>query len=425
MKLDRTVAPPLHAIDTLHINPLEQYSLSNGLQVHVLEMNQDEIVLLHLHINGGDLYENKKLAARFTARLLRDGTTKHTSQQIAEFFDSFGAEVSSYHSAESIVIGLQCLSEHFVSILPMLTEILTEAIFPSQELVLAKSQTNEWLKLQTEKTSYLAALQLRKMIYGEMHAYTDNLNTIDIEKLEDHDLRTHYQQYFSPNNSWLLLGGKIDQTIKDACESFLGNSAWKQSTIFPFKNTAILPSTEKKYRYEKKDAVQCSIRIGSKTIKRTHPDADLLIFTNTLLGGYFGSRLMSNLREDKGYTYGIHSSVSFNLDHGLVKISTEVGKEVAEKAANEIYKEIEILQNQLVGVEELELVKNYMMGNSLSSSDGILQQFTLHANLLSQKRTLSQFLTSVKRYNEVTANEILDIAQRYYDTSHLYEVIVG
>jgi len=173
------------------------------------------------------------------------------------------------------------------------------------------------------------------------------------------------------------------------------------------------------------ESLQASIRIGNRLFNRQHPDSHGLSVLNTLLGGYFGSRLMANIREDKGYTYNISSVVDFMQFDGCFYISTEVGNEFAQLALQEIYREMELLQTELVDEEELLMVQNYLMGNFLAALDGPFNVSEVVKIIVSEELPLSFFREGVQNVRDITAEEIQRLAQIYLQRDNMWEVIVG
>ena len=171
--------------------------------------------------------------------------------------------------------------------------------------------------------------------------------------------------------------------------------------------------------------MQSAIRIAKRTIGKSHHDFAKLHVVNTILGGYFGSRLMSNIREDKGYTYGIGSFVAPQKHDSYFGISTEVGADVSQKAINEIYKELESLRTELVSEEELNLVKSYLMGELLKSVDGPFSVAERWKGIILFDLDKSYFDNLVNTILNITPIEVRDIAERYLGSNDMYEVLVG
>ena len=170
---------------------------------------------------------------------------------------------------------------------------------------------------------------------------------------------------------------------------------------------------------------QSSIRIGRKLFSRHHPDYKGLFVLNTILGGYFGSRLMANLREEKGYTYNIHSSLDAMRYDGYFYIGTEVGTQHTSATLEQIYLEMQKLQDTPISTDELEMVRNYLMGNFLTMLDGPFNVSEVAKTLVSDHIPLSFFESLVRTVQEIQAEELQLLAQKYLNKEEMWEVIVG
>jgi predicted Zn-dependent peptidase len=186
-----------------------------------------------------------------------------------------------------------------------------------------------------------------------------------------------------------------------------------------------LPATEKKYRIQNDvNGVQGAIRIARPFYNRHHPDFMKAMVLNTVFGGFFGSRLMSNIREDKGYTYGIHSYVQNHIHESAWMISTDAGKEVCEATIEEVYKEMKLLREELVDDEELLLVRNYLIGTILGDLDGPFQIIGRWKNLILNNLTEDYFYRSIETIKTISAEELRELAKKYLNPEQFYEIVV-
>jgi predicted Zn-dependent peptidase len=205
--------------------------------------------------------------------------------------------------------------------------------------------------------------------------------------------------------------------IKDACSDFAGEN--RKSIKSEFTGKAHID------HQDKSDALQTAIRIGKVMFNKTHPDFISFSVLNTILGDYFGSRLMSNIREDKGYTYGIGSYMMENTHFGYFMIATEVAKEVCEATLHEVKKELERLQNELVPEEELELVKSYLLGQLLKAADGPYAMLDLFSGVELHGMDISFYNKYIQKVQEITAEEIREMARKHLDWKSLSIISVG
>jgi len=182
---------------------------------------------------------------------------------------------------------------------------------------------------------------------------------------------------------------------------------------------------EKKHRISNDpDGVQGSIRIARPFPNRHHPDFMKVSVLNTIFGGFFGSRLMTNIREDKGYTYGVHSYLQNNIHDSAWMVSTEAGRDVCEATIKEVYAEMKELRDVLVDEEELHLVRNYMMGIILGDLDGPFQILSRWKNIILNDLNEKYFYDSIKTIKTISAEEIRELAKKYLTPEDFYELVV-
>ena len=182
---------------------------------------------------------------------------------------------------------------------------------------------------------------------------------------------------------------------------------------------------EKKYRVTNDaEGVQGAIRIARPFPTRTHPDFKKSMVLNVLFGGYFGSRLMTNIREEKGYTYGITSYLQSHLDAAAWMITTEAGKDVSEATITEVYNEMELLRNEPPDEEELLLVKNYMMGLNLGYIDGPFNNISRWKSLILNGLDEEFFNDTIRQVKTVTAEELHELANKYLNPEDFFELVV-
>jgi zinc protease len=388
MVTDRKKSPAIHdAIEFEYkLPPINKEKLDNGLPLYWLDAGVQDVVQIDWIFPAGLWYEQKPSVAHATAGLLKNGTSKHTSEQIQEALEFYGAQLKVNAGNDFGTITLYSLTKHLPALLPMVYEIITDATFPEREVEIHKQNAIQKLLVNLRQCEFVANQRIDALLFGEFHPYGRYSKKEKIEALTREDLVTFYKAYYNLANVRIFMGGKVGakevKCINDVFGKFpVENAAIKQE-IF----SAPGPSVRIHKVANDPNGVQGAIRIGRLFPNRHHPDYTPMVVLNTLFGGYFGSRLMSNIREDKGYTYGIYSSLAPELQGGSMIIHTETGRDVVEKAIKEVYHEMSILCNETAPDDELLLVKNYLLGGILGDLDGpfsILQRWrTLILRLL-------------------------------------------
>ncbi|GJM31523.1 MAG: zinc protease [Saprospiraceae bacterium] len=420
---NRKTAPPIRPIERLDLPPVEIITLDNGLPVYLINLGTQEALKLELVYFAGRPYEQKQMVARATTSLLKEGTRQHSSAQIAETFDFYGSTLSIPQSLDTANLAFYSLNRHFAKVLPLLTEILTEPTFPEQELASFILRNQKNLREDLAKNEVLAYRKITELIFGESHPYGYNSTPETYGALNRDDLEAHFQRCFTIENSVLFLSGKIDDKIIGQLNKHLGQLDRKGR---PTMNVLPeIPRNPAKVRIDHPGTVQSAIRIGCRLFDRKHPDFPGMHVLNTLLGGYFGSRLMANIREEKGYTYNIYSMMDPMRFDGSFYIGTEVGKEFTENSLKEIYHEMDLIRQEPVEEEELAMVRNYLLGSFLSMIDGPFNVADVVKTLVLEDLPLDNFSQMVEATRLTSAEELLQLAQRYLLPEKMWEVVVG
>jgi zinc protease len=421
--LDRTVPPAFQTIDTIHFPKLKHIRLDNGLPLYVINVGSQPVVRLEVIFDAGSWYENTPGSASFAVKMLSEGTTHYNSAQISEYFEGIGAFTDLGPGLDRVNITIYSLAKHLEAVLIMLNELLNEATFPEKELNDLKNIALQSLKINLEKNAFVANAMFREQLFGESHPYGKNQTEATIEAIDSAKTRQFYKNRISNRPFTAFLSGQVSDNEVVLVNKYLGQH-------LPITNDDVQPQFETKgaaghLHLDKPEAVQTSIRLGRHLFKRQHPDFYKFIVTNEVLGGYFGSRLMKNIREEKGYTYGISSNMALLRNAGYWAVSTDVKKEFAQATLDEIQKEIKLLQTELVSADELQTVQNFMAGEfagSLNTPFEIADRVRLmvleglepdfYANYISKVRT-------------VTPHQIIEIAQKYLNFEDLQQTLVG
>ena len=423
--MNRQLAPEINLIESLTLPKVEKVVLDNGVDVYLLNEGEQEVVKVELMFKCGKWFEEKNLVADLTNRLLREGTKNKTAKQLADSFDYYGANFNNAAGYETAGASLYSLTKHIDKLLPLFFEIFTESVFPEHELQTIIANRKQRLSVDLTKNDFLANRHFVNALYGQKHPYGRVTELDDFEKVNVEDLKAFFKKYYNASNLIIMVSGKFDDTVVKKLNETFGNKSLIGEKASETISHAVQSSEQLVHHTEKADAVQSAIMIGNITINKTHPDFLKLSVLNTVFGGYFGSRLMSNIREDKGYTYGIHSSFASYPHGGFIEISSEVGKDVREATMKEIAHEINLLRTELIGADELQVVKNYMSGKILRSIDGPMKFSETLKGLIIYKQDVSyihQLLTTIR---EVSSEELLALANKYFDYDKMYKVTVG
>ena len=302
--------------------------------------------------------------------------------------------------------------------------MITDSVFPENELKIFKQNSKQKLSVSLKKCDFIANRLIDVYLYGEQHPYGKYTTAADYDALTTEQLKQHFNRYYVNGSCAIFAAGKLPGDLFEQLNKQFGTLSITPNTKQQTPNS-ITAAAEKKYRIQNDaKSVQGAIRIATPFPNRHHPDFTKMMVLNTVFGGYFGSRLMSNIREDKGYTYGIHSFVQNHLHDSALVISTEAGKDVCEAAVTEIYKEMDILRNELIDDEELLLVRNYLIGIILGDLDGPFHIISRWKNIILNNLDEQYFYNSVDTIKNISADELKALANKYFVRENFYEVVV-
>lgn len=419
--IDRKIPPGFNPLTKISIPTVEAANLQNGRNVFYLIDDKTQVFKIDLIIKAGSWYSKDYAVVPLTLKLLNEGTTSKTAKEVADIFDSYGSFLELAPGFDHCVVSLYGLTKYFSQNLELLAELLQSPLFSEQSFQSLKAREEQKLKLNLEKSSYLASVSLRENVFSSAHPYGRRLLPESIESLKLDDVNSFYDSHFSDFD--VMVCGALPKTFLIDLDKHLGTFPIKAS--IPTPELLSDASVDKNLTIHNPKFVQSSIRIGKNLFNRYHQDYMSFMVLNEILGGYFGSRLMKNIREDKGFTYGIHSQL-YALNHeGYFSISTDVNSENQEQTIEEIHKEILILKSEKISSEELETVKNYMTGTfagSISSSFSILDKFkAVHYQGLS----LEFFQRYIAAINAVNSDTITHMANQHLQLDSFTQVIVG
>lgn len=425
MFMDRTIQPEIQPLKNFHIQTPVRTTLPNGIPLTVINAGEQEVVRMDVLFSGGRWQQSQKLQALFTNRMLREGTTKYTAATIAEKLDYYGSWLELSSSSEYAYITVYSLNKYLAETLEVVESMIKEPLFPQKELQTILDTNIQQYLVNTSKVDFLAHRSLLKSLYGEQHPCGKIVMEEDYHTITPEVLREFYERHYHSGNCSIFLSGKVTDDIISRVTDIFGIPFGQYQLQMPKSSFPFAAIPEKRIFTEREDAMQSAVKMGCTTITREHPDYPKLRVLMTLFGGYFGSRLMSNIREDKGYTYGISAGVVFYPDSGLLIVSTETDNEYVEPLIQEVYHEIDRLHLDPVSAEELRIVRNYMLGEMCRSYESPFSLSDAWIFIATSGLKDDYFARSLQAVNEITPAEIQDLAQRYLCKETLKEVIAG
>jgi zinc protease len=401
--------------------------LSNGLEVILVESHTIPKFHGELFFRSGNVaaIDRGPGLAEMTASVVRTGTTKRASRQIEEDLRRIGADLATSAGSDTSAISFAGLSEFAEPLLGMVDELAREAAFPEAEFERERRQKLEEVKLERTQPGFLAGERLRKVLFGA-HPYAQvSPSEEQVAAYKRDDLVGVYRDFYTPENGLLLLVGDFPpDAMLNSVEKVFG--AWQGKR--PETKTSAAPGNPRGRRVHLAHlpgAVQTQILAGCHAITRKHPDWVKLGLTNSLYGGAFNSRLVMNIREDKGYTYSPRSSVNALRQYGYFSVSAAVRNDVVAASLTEIFYEMDKLRSVPVPDAELADAQNYLSGifsMGLATQDGLLSQIAVVALNELPDDYLETYRHKVRALTPV---DLIETARKYLDSANMQIVVVG
>lgn len=426
--LDRTVAPAYKdAVDYEFTLPAcEHWRLDNNLPVYAYRGGSQEVVQIEWVFGAGIWDEQQTAVAQAVATLIKNGTQHKTSLEINEAIEFYGASLRVIANNDYATITLQCLTKHLSKVLPIVHEIITTPAFPEEELQIFKQNALQRLKVNLMRCDFVANRNIDALVFGRQHPYGKYTEAEDVNALTTAALKAFHEKNYQAKNCHVFIAGLYSDLDLELFNNYFGQKGWGSGTLITTHQTIALdPAPIEKLRIVNDElGVQGAVRIASNFPNRHDPLFPSLFMMNTLYGGYFGSRLMANIREEKGYTYGIYAQIYAYKHAASLLIATEAGKEVCEATVDEVFKEMDILRNQVPDEDEVALVKNYILGNLLGDLDGPFSIMLRWKTLVLNNMNIQHFNNNIKVYKEITGEEIQTLAQQYLKPELFYNLVV-
>lgn len=426
--IDRKHSPKINEIKQAEIIRASEFRLKNNIPVYHINAGTQDLVKIELLFPAGMWQQPSPLVGSAASAMLQEGTSKRSSKEIAETVDYYGAFLETNITHDYASVAIYSMNKHLPSVLPVVKEIINDSVFSQSEWDVYLWNKKQAFIVNEKKVSVVSRKKFAELLFGNEHPYGHNVSEKDFDELKRQDAFDFYKKSYTAKDTIIVASGNVTDATLKFIEKYFGSTP-----ASPFLSTSDSKKWgngegEKKggtHLVEKKDALQSAIRIGKILFTKEHPDYPAMLVLNTIFGGYFGSRLMANIREDKGYTYGIGSGM-VSLSHaGYFTISTEVGADVTKDAVKEIYFELNKIQTEKVSDSELALVRNYMLGTFLRSIDGpfaLADRFKgIHFNNLGY----DYYERYVETIRSISSGKLMELANKYWKKEDMIELVVG
>lgn len=427
MSISRSIPPAIYPIIPPELLPIEQQLLPNGALLLLGPQDDKSVFRLDILTEGGSWREQTPGLAIATAVQLKEGSSSYSSYDIAQLLDRTGASLLSTAHSHHQQIVLYGLPKYQKPLFDLLQDIIKAPLFPQSEYQLYLQQSKQNLLLQMEKSPYLAFREMKSMLYGTQHPYGRSICMRDYDQLQERMLLVNFHAaHYRSQGALIYISGDYDnQMVADIIHCF-GSSSWVDDvspTSLPVVDLHRFTPSEK--IVVKRGAEQASIRLSAYGLPIDHSDFYPFLVLNTLFGGYFGSRLMANIREDKGYTYGISSNVQLMRYDQLHTLSAECDADYIPLVRKEIEYEMEVLRQELVCQEELDRVCHYSIGAISRSMDGSFARMEKYISYRMSARPYDYYLKQIEALHAITPTRIRELAQKHLHIENYFSVVVG
>ncbi len=397
--------------------------LSNGVPVYIIKGGTQDVLRIDLLVRGGYSIQERPLQALFTNRMLREGTSDYKAEEISRLLDYYGAWIEMYSLQECNRITLYTLGRYLEPMLDMLESMVKRPLFPSENLETIRANNKAFYHINSRKVDVVAQRHFEKAIWGENHPLGHIVCAEDYDAITEELLRKYHSLYYGSQSMVFFISGNVDDKCVAAIEKRFGD-IWGSNENIDF---AVAPpvSVPGASKVKINGVLQSGIRVGRMVMDTSHPDFHRFRFLTVILGGYFGSRLMSNIRERNGYTYHIEAEIDAYGSRNAFMISTETDNEYVEPLLAEVDKELKRLRDEYVPKEELELVRNYTLGELCREYEGVLPKAEVFISLWLSGQPFEAVNDYLDTVCSVSQTELRSLAQEYLSPEQMSQIVVG
>ena len=408
--MDRTVFPKIHSIEHVDMLDPDQLVLPNDVRLFAFSGISEPVIQMEFTFAAGARFSNHPLVSKLTLDLLLEGAGGKSALEVMNALDELGAYIQTSAGKTRSSLVVYSTIRNLEPVLDIVQTILESPNLQQSDFEILRDNDKQSYVVDSEKVSSLARREFATRVFGG-HPFGNVTRLEDFDSVSVDQCKAFYQAHISGRGMTVFAAGAIDEEVAVLLENHIGQ--WRFSALEATDIQSVNPPSAAHYNVHKEGAIQCGIRMGTTSINREHPDFVGLQVLMTVFGGYFGSRLMMNIREDKGYTYGIGAGLVSYGDTGLIYVATEVGAEYEENTFKEIYSEVNMLRTDLIPEKELNLVKNYMKGSFVRSSDGAFQMMERFKMVHFSGLDLSYYDRYLATLTAISSQDLLVLANRY------------
>ncbi len=413
--------PPLHQTKPRATALPAPLWLDNGTELDIFPIPEAYIVRLTITFRGGRWMESKVLQSTLAANLMTAGTTDMSAERIAQQLDFYGASINISAGIQSTILTMTCLRRNLAQVMPILRDIISAPAYEEQQMDIEKDEFIFASRANKQNVSYVSQKLLQRTLLGEAHPLAQSYDETDVEALTHDDIATYHSRLINMANAVIYASGDVDDEVVSLINRHLGTMPADASAVATLPRIDTKASSQQRHdAVIETESAQSAINIGTLMPTRVSPDYPAIALTRTILGGYFGSRLMSNIRERLGLTYGISADMLHMPGSALLLISSTTTRKHVDKCVEEIFKEVERLQTEPVGDDEMTIAKNYLMGQYCRTTEMTLSLPSVCIVLRESGSSLKEHAKMMEQIQALTPADIMDCARHYLQTSSMH-----
>lgn len=398
--------------------------MPNGMSLYCIEGCDDEVVRFELLFKGGYSVQKKPLQATFTNRMLREGAGNMSAEEISRRLDYYGAWIETYSSQECNHVTLYTLSRYFVPMLELIETIVKEPHFPQENLETVRRNAKAFHAVNSCKVDVVSQRCFENALWGNTHPLGHIVEENDYDAITTDDLREYHDTIYGSDNCIAFISGNAGRESVAAVREYFGNICWGKASV---AKIAVAPPSSVcgRHNISIEGTLQTAVKIGFMAMDANDEELYAFRFLTVLLGGYFGSRLMSNIREENGYTYHISAEVDSYGHRNAFMISSEIANEYVDACIKEIYHEMERLCSEHIPEEEVELVRNYILGELCRECEGLSARSEVFVNAFLSGTGFSSVNGYLEVVKSITHEKLEKVARKYLCKESMIEIVAG
>lgn len=417
--------PEIRAMEMEDVKLPVKVQLPNGVPLFLINEGVRDVVRLDLLFAGGYAVQNQPLQALFTNRMLREGCSAMGATAFSRSIDSCGAWIETYSTQECNHVTLYSLKRHVGKLLKIISDAVKSPAFSERRLNVVRAANKSHFLVNSCKVDVVAQRHFEKSLWGAEHKFGRLVTVEDYDAITVESLREYYARVYGSCNCSIFLSGNIDDAIVQTVTNYFGEEQWGTSTPVKIDDAPPLGYACGRVDVKVNDTMQSTVKIGSMTLDASHPDFHTLKYMTVLLGGFFGSRLMTNIRERNGYTYHIEADISAFGKRNALVVTSETSNEYVSPLIAEVYNEFTRLQNEPVSLKEMEKLRNCTLGELCREYEGVIAKADIFINTYLSGEPFE----SVNKYLNVvrmaTPEDFMRMAQTHLSPEKMIEIVAG